>query len=1017
MYRARNDFRSPERERRVCATGMHSRRSRSGLRQACVLAIIAIGVHPLFAAEPVDFDREIAPLFAAKCLKCHGAAGPEGGLSLTSREAAYKTLSSGRAAIVPKQPEASELLRRVTATDEEKMPPTGPALSPAEATLLRRWIAEGATWPEHWAYRPLIRPGLPAEDTSADEHAPIDAFVVTVLRQHGLQPSPMADRRTLYRRLSVDLHGLLPLPDEVDAFVADPAPDAYEKLVDRMLCDPRYGERQARHWMDLVHYAETHGHDQDRPRENAWPYRDYLIHAFNDDVPYRKFVQQQVAGDVLEPDNPWALVATGFLAAGPWDESSLRDIREDTLDRQIARYLDRDDIITTVMSTFTSTTVHCARCHDHKFDPISQEDYYALQAVFAATDKGQRPYDPDPQVANRRATLEQQLAGLPMRVTNRDVTLLDAELQSRVQTWAAQLASTVKRWQPIEVQSVAARQGSTLTRMEDGSYVSGGSRPETDIYECTATTELPTLTGWQLEVLSDPMLPMKGPGRQDNGNLHLNEVAVFVIDPAQPDAPKKLEITAAEADFNQDGWTISHAIDGNAGSAWGIFPRVGETHRAAFRLKERVTLPPGAQLRFELHQVHGRGHLIGRWRVQVTDDESVQLSGDDKLPPEVRAAVTRSPVERSDEDRLRLAAAFLEQQWKADLAKLPPLQRVYSGSNRFEPDGGFKPSPQPRPIHVLKRGNVTEPLTAAQPGTLSMLAGLPSRFDPQLTDDGLRRAALANWLTEPANGLTWRSIANRVWQQHFGRGLVDTPSDFGRLGSAPSHPALLEWLACEVRDRDLGMKSLHRMIVTSRAYRQQSQHREEAAAVDADNRHLWRMVRTRLDAETIRDSMLRLSDTLDERLGGPSVRQFVQTPGIHVTPNVDYAAFDVDSPAFTRRSVYRFLFRTIPDPYMDAMDCPDSSQLTPKRSESLTALQALALLNDKLLVRQSTRLAERFTSQQIDVERQVQHVCRQLLLRDLRPDEQAAFTTYAAQHGLDNFVRVLMNSNEFVFVD
>lgn len=1018
MKPAVTEHHNPTRRQWPAHTAQNNGRSRTARCWGfhAFLLLLTTTCMPLISAEPVDFDHEIAPILAEKCLKCHGAAGPEGGLSLTSREAAYKTLASGHAAIVPRNLDASELLRRVSATDDEKMPPTGPTLSEDEVGLLRRWIAEGANWPEHWAYRPLIRPLQPTLPLLENE-SPIDAFVAARLLQHQLSYSPEADRRTLYRRLSVDLHGLLPLPEEVEAFVADASPDAYERLVDRLLSDPRYGERQARHWMDLVHYAETHGHDQDRPRENAWPYRDYLIRAFNDDLPYRRFVEQQVAGDALEPDNPWALVATGFLAAGPWDESSLRDIRDDTLDRQIARYIDRDDIITTVMSTFTSTTVHCARCHDHKFDPISQDDYYALQAVFAATDKGQRAYDPDPKVARRRANLEQQLAGLPARVTSRDATLLDTELQARVQTWAAQLATTAKHWNALDVQSVAARQGSTLTRMDDGSYLANGSRPETDIYECTASTELDSITGWQLEVFSDPMLPMKGPGRQDNGNLHLNEVAVTLIDPAQPSTMRKLDIAAAEADFNQDGWTISHALDGNAGTAWGIYPRVGETHRAVFRLKERVTLPPGSQLRFELHQLHGRGHLIGRWRVQVTDDDAPQLSGEDKLPSDVRVAVNKPSADRTDDDRLRLASAFLEQTWKDELAQLPALQRVYTGSNRFEPDGGFKPSPQPRPIHVLKRGNVTEPLEISHPGALSMLAGLPSRFDPNTADDALRRAALARWLTDPANGLTWRSMANRIWQQHFGRGLVDTPSDFGRLGSAPSHPELLDWLACELRDRDVGLKSLHRLLVTSRTYRQQSQHREDTAAVDADNRWLWRMVRTRLDAETIRDSLLRLAESLDDRMGGPSVRQFVQTPSAHVTPNVDYAGFDVDNPAFSRRSVYRFLFRTIPDPYMDALDCPDASQLTPRRNESLTALQALALLNDKLLVRQSTRLAERVAVNLIPIEDQVTAVSRRLLLRDPRPEERTVFTEYVQQHGLGNFVRVLMNSNEFVFVD
>lgn len=969
------------------------------------------------AAASPDFDREIAPLLAAKCLKCHGAAAPEGGLSLASRESALRPRGDSPPVIVPRDPDRSELLRRITLTDpDERMPPTGEPLSAAEIDRVRDWIAAGAEWPNHWAYRPLAEVPIP-KTLDPGTRNPIDLFISDALERAGMSASPEADRRTLIRRATVDLWGLLPTVKDVESFVQDPRTDAYERLVDRLLADPRFGERQARHWMDLVHFAETHGHDQDRPRESAWPYRDYLIRAFNADLPYSRFVAEQVAGDAIAPDDPWAIIATGFLAAGPWDESSLRDIREDTLDRQIARYLDRDDIVTTVMSTFTSTTVHCARCHAHKFDPITQENYYALQAVFAATDKGQRKFDSDPVVAQRRRQLTQQRAALPQRLAAGDATLLTEVGSAALEKWERDLKSRQQHWLPVSVSAAVSQGGAQFNRSDDGSFLAEGMRAERDVYEITLTTELTAVTGLQLEVLSDPKLPLKGPGRQDNGNLHLNEISVSLIDGAALGSARKLAIVAAEADFNQEGWGIERAIDGIAETAWGIYPRVGQDHRAVFRFGERTTVPAGAQLKVELQQTHGGGHLIGRWRLQLTSDEQPRLPDEQKLPSDVQQALETAASARPPEMQRRLAAAVLEQHWLTELAELPARRLVYCGSNQFEPDGSFRPASAPRPIHVLHRGDVTQPGGEAQPGTLSIISGLSSRFTGELSDDGSRRRLLADWLIDPANVLTWRSIANRVWQQHFGRGLVETPNDFGRLGAAPTHPALLDWLALELQRHDGSLKHLHRLIMTSRTYRQQSEHRPEFAAIDSDNRRLWRMNRSRLDAETVRDSVLYLAGTLDDTMGGPSVRQFVQSPGIHVTPNVDYAALDVEAPAQYRRSVYRFLFRTIPDPYMDALDCPDASQLTPKRNESLTALQALALLNDRMLVHQSERLAAGLARLTNDPTQQAAEAFRTILLRDPRPDEYAAIVDYARRHGIANLVRVLINSNEFIFVD
>ncbi len=646
------------------------------------------------------------------------------------------------------------------------------------------------TW---WSLRPLAKPAAPAGAGQGGwARTPIDRFILAKLKEKGLSPSPEADRRTLLRRVTFDLTGLPPTPEEIDAFLSDSSPDAYEKVVDRLLRSPHYGERWARHWMDIAHYAETHGHDQDRPRLHAWPYRDYLIRSFNADKLYARFVQEQIAGDVLWPSDPEAIVAMGFLATGPWDESSLRDIREDSIDRQIARYIDRDDMVTTAMSTFVSTTVHCARCHDHKFDPITQEDYYALQAVFAGVDKANHEFDPDPRLAARRRELTKEKESLV------------------------------------------------------------------------------------------PFRPMA------------------------------------------------------------------------------LLLP-------------------------------------------------RSPA---------ALVALPEVVMERRLAALPPVQVVYCATHDFKPDNSFKPAGKPRVVHILKRGDIHKPGAVARPGALASVNGLEARFRlPNAEDEGSRRVALARWLTDPKNVLTWRSIVNRVWHYHFGKGLVDTPNDFGRMGSQPTHPELLDWLAVTFQEQNGSLKWLHRLIVTSAVYRQSSQYNPRFAAIDGDNRYLWRMNRTRLDAEEIRDAVLVAAGKLDRTMGGPSVQQFNMKPGVHVTPVVDYAGFDVDRPENYRRSVYRFIFRTLPDPLMEALDCPDSSQLTPARTVSVTPLQALAMLNDKFMVRMSEHLATRASHASADSANQVRAVYRFALGREPTTRESALLSDYARKHGLANACRVILNSNEFMFVN
>src|ERR1051326_564206 len=469
----------------------------------------------------------------------------------------------------------------------------------------------------HWSLQPLLKPVVPQVKDQSWARTPIDQFILAKLEEKGLRPSLPAAKRTLLRRVYFDLIGLPPTPAEMDAFLEDRSPVAYERVVDRLLASPRYGERWARHWLDVVHYAETHGHDQDRGRTNAWPYRDYVIDSFNADKAYAQFVQEQIAGDVLFPDDPQAIIAMGFLASGPWDESSLRDIREDTVDRQIARYLDRDDIVTTVMNTFVSTTVQCARCHDHKFDPISQEEYYGLQAVFAATDKANRSFDPDPQVHSRRRSLLKQQQAIERKEKAYLASLSTPAFENELVRWESRLTNRPITWTSLEPFSLVSSNGATLTRRADGSVLSEGKRPETDTYVIAAETKIERVTAVRLEVLTDESLPHKGPGRQDNGNLHLTDFRLYEIEPAakaelassagassigadgaqprrssvDPELAKPLALQNPTADFNQAGWGIAHAIDNDPKSAWGIYPEVGKSHHADFELKAQFTAP------------------------------------------------------------------------------------------------------------------------------------------------------------------------------------------------------------------------------------------------------------------------------------------------------------------------------------------------------------------------------------------------------------------------------------------
>ncbi len=829
-----------------------------------------IGVFPLLPAEPaaaeteVSFEQQVRPIFESRCAVCHGSENGQGGLSLAAHVGLMKGGKSGPA-VVAGDPDESLLVRLISGP-EPAMPKAGGALSDDEVALVRKWVLEGAAndateederegeiW---WSFRPLNTSPAP-ESLSPWIRTDVDRFILAKLGEKKLTPAPEADRRTLIRRLTYDLHGLPPTVDEVEAFANDSSERAYQDLVDRLLASPRYGERWGRHWLDVVHYGESHGYDKDKARRHSWPYRDWVIRAFNEDKPYARFVEEQLAGDVLIPDSPAGVIATGFIAAGPWDYVGHAELREGTKDKKIARLLDRDDMVTATISTFVSLTAHCARCHDHKFDPIRQEDYYSLQAVFAGVDRAELPYDHNPEVYKRRREL-----------------------------WA-QRRETQTAMQPL------------------------------------------------LAIAKEVTSP-----------------AIEALD------ARKAKLGAEFAD---------------------LLPKVGEV---------------------ETEQIKKRQGEIFKEQKAVAAQRK----------PLVRAlldAPTRERLEALEARLTEIDAAFDE---------MPDPQWVYAAANYFKTHGTFTPAWEPRPVHLLARGSVEAPGKRMSSGTVSAVSHLPARFElPDSAKEGERRLALANWITDPANPLAWRSIVNRIWHYHFGRGIVDTPNDFGQMGGRPTHPELLDWLAVWFRDTGGSLKSLHRLIVNSAVYRQASAHNSDHEVVDSSNQFLWRMNRRRLDAESLRDSVLAVSSQLDPTMGGPSAEHFFFKDD-H-SPIYDYSRFDFESPQARRRGVYRFLVRSVQDPFMESLDCADPSLLVDRRSSTLTAVQALALLNDPLMVQQSEHFAARMRAHSRDLGRQIDYAYRVALARPPSPEEARTLADYATRRGTANLARLIFNSNEFMFVD
>jgi mono/diheme cytochrome c family protein len=990
--------------------------------------LLAVAATPAFgadlpppAARAVDFAKDIQPILEAHCTKCHGADKQKGGYRLDDKKIALLGGDDHAPNIVPGKSTASPLVKFIASLDPElKMPPKGQALSAEEIGLVRKWIDGGAVWPEHasvpvrdpldwWSLKVPVKPAVPA----GAKH-PIDAFITAKLAEKKLAMSPPAEARTLCRRLYFDLIGLPPTPEELDAYEAAAKADsngAYLQLVDKLLASPRYGERWARHWLDVVHYGDTHGYDKDQPRPNAWPYRDYVVRALNEDKPYARFVQEQLAGDVLFPATRDGLEALGFISAGPWDFIGHAEVAEEKIDGKVARHLDRDDMVGNAIGTFASTTVQCAQCHNHKFDPITQEDYYSLQAVFSALDRADKKYDLDPKVAQRRV----------------DLTARKKELEERDKAVGEQITKTAGPELAKVEKAIAASEKSA----------SQGRRPEYGYHSSLATTQ-ETKKWVQIDLGKSMALDhvtLAGAWDDFNGiGAGFGFPVRFRVEAS--DDPKFGGVPLVIAANDLQDYP-------NPGTTPQTFPATGKTARYV-RVTATKLAPRQNDFNFVLAELQvfdatGKNAAFDagvttldsieapvRWsRKNLTDGVYPASTGGGEQLVALRKQRDQLLAKVTDAKAIaeRTANAATLAKVTKELAALPASQvvfagTVHNGSGTFKGTGAT--GGKPRPIFLLARGQVTSPTHEVLPGALAALKMLPARFTlPADAPEGARRVALANWLTAANNPLTWRSIVNRVWQYHFGHGIADTPDDFGRMGTPPTHPELLDWLAITFRDDLHGsLKALHRLIVTSDAYRQASGTKSEAAAqIDTSNRFLWRQNPRKLEAEALRDSVLAVSGKLDLKMGGPGWQDFVVQHPEH-SPHYEYNLADPQDPKTWRRSIYRFIVRSQMQPMLTSLDCADPSMRVDKRNESVSPAQALALLNNGFMVVQAEHFAARVRQEAgADPGGQIERAYRLATGHPPAAEGRAQLLAFAQKHGMANVCRVILNLNEFAFVD
>jgi mono/diheme cytochrome c family protein len=971
------------------------------------------------AGRQIDFLKDIQPVFSNSCYECHGPEKQKGGLRLDQKEPALKGGDSGPL-LVPGKSAESLLIQAVTGAKDDlaRMPKKREPLSDEQIGLLRAWIDQGATWVEtnvarrrdwrqHWGYKPPVRPSAPTVNDMRWVRNPIDQFIEVRLEREKIKPSTEADRITLLRRLSLDLIGLPPTIAEVDAFLADKSSDAYDKQVERLLASQHYGERWGRCWLDAARYADSDGFEKDKMRF-VWFYRDWVINALNQDMPYDEFIIEQIAGDELPHATQEQIVATGFLRNSMLNEEGGIDPEQFRMDAMF----DRMDCIG---KSVLGLTIQCAQCHDHKYDPLKQEEYYRMFAFLNSDHEAQRVvYTTEEQM--KAANLSREMSDIEtgLRQTTPD-------WQERMSQWEKSVKNDQPDWIVLRptVEEISTG-GERYLPQRDGSFIALGYAPTKHTVKLWVTNELQNISAFRLELLTDPNLPCGGPGRSFKGTCALTEFKVEAMDAREhkelipvkfekassdiepPEAPLEPNFEDKSGRKRVTG-AVQFAIDGKDDTAWGIDAGPGrrnQERKAVFQCATNIGFPSGTILLIELRQNHGgwnsddlMNNNLGRFRLSATTNSGQILA--DPLPGKVRKIFTIPHEKRSPAQTASLFSYWrtIVPEFKEANDKIEALWKQWpSGATALT----LLARDEQRTTHVLKRGDWLKPVqsvTAGVPGYLHPL--------PESERENPSRLTFARWLVDRKSPTTARVIVNRLWQTYFGHGIVNTPEDFGMQSEAPSHPELLDWLACElmepvcVRERSSkpvpwSLKHIHRLIVTSSTYRQSSRVSPELYAKDPYNRLLARGPRQRVEGELVRDIALSASGLLNTKIGGPSI--FSPAPDFLFQPPASYAPFpwkEEAGPDRYRRALYTFRRRSTPYPVLQVFDAPNGDFSCVRRMVSNTPLQALALLNETLFVECAQALARKALEDGggTDSER-ITYAFRRALARPPKADEK-----------------------------
>ncbi len=984
---------------------------------------------PLAVNREVDFERDVQPLLAKHCAECHGTMKQESGFRVDRRDAAMLGGDSG-VAINPGNSAQSKLIHYVAAIDPDKaMPPDGPRLSDEAVGVLRAWIDAGAKWPDshsgettahaHWAYKPL-RLDPPPEVIRADWPAnAIDRFVLAKLESLGVSPSRQADRYTLIRRLSLDLTGLLPSIAEVDAFVGDARPEAYEALVDCLLESPHFGERWGRHWLDMARYADSDGYEKDNPRSDAYRYRDWVIEAINNDMPFDQFTIEQLAGDLLPGATDMQRLATAFHrqtltnTEGGTDQEQFR----------IEACFDRTE---TTGAVWLGLTVGCARCHTHKYDAITQREYYQLFAFFNNGDEQTHvvPKSREEVIAyqSAKAKYDAELGEVTDQLKQRQTEFGPAQAEWEVDSLRllADANANPLRREPLTDAVVTSNAKVEFKTLDDQSFLAQADNPESADYVVIGKYSGAAVSTLRLDVLPDASLPAKGPGRVKHGNFVLSEVIFEVSQSADFAVTQTLEFVDAKADFEQldKPWLAKNAIDGNNETGWAVGPQYGKEHWAEFQLKHALEEGKPHFVRVTLRQRYGKQHTIGRFKLSLQSGISPSVT----LPENIAKALVIPIDQRTEIQRRELVEHFstLDPTAKKLNEKIANIQKKAPPNPEISVRVLAQRTKDPRPTYVLRRGEFLEPLvdSAVKPSGLSTLARLKSRIAEQPAD----RLDLAHWLVSKENAITPRVTVNHVWRILFGTGMVKTSNDFGVRGDKPTHPDLLDWLAAtfiglpvEVPDAGVkawSRKSLIKLIVMSATYRQSSVQRSDLLEIDPQNQFLARQNRLRVEGEIVRDISLDAAGLLSRSIGGPSVFPSLPAGVAELSYAGNFKWTQSDGADRYRRGMYTFFKRTSPHPNLITFDCPDANLTCVDRNRSNTPLQALISLNNDSFAEAAQGLAKRVLELKCDnTAQRVEYAFRLCLARSPNEFEKQQLLALLdnAQHWYANHVEDAKN--------